>query len=250
MASNPYVNKVELADGTPVMDITDTTAEAEDVADGEVFYTAAGARSVGTLKTGNTRIFYGTCSTPSGTRDKVVTIPGYDEYKEGDVVVVAFDYSQTYAGTPRININGLGVKPIIRGGSNLGYQYMWAAGEAVQLLYDGSDFRDVRSGLASTSIYGRTRYENSAVSTATNRSLVPAALNAVCEDMISDAAPYSATSTYAVGDRRRHDTRVYECIIAIETAEDWNSAHWRVLPALQTQIDSVWGMTVSELLAL
>lgn len=49
MANNPYVNKVELADGTTVMDITDTTAEAGDVIQGETFYTASGARSTGTL---------------------------------------------------------------------------------------------------------------------------------------------------------------------------------------------------------
>ena len=52
MASNPYVNKVELADGTTLIDISDTTAQAKDVLQGEVFYTASGARSVGTALTG------------------------------------------------------------------------------------------------------------------------------------------------------------------------------------------------------
>lgn len=42
------VNKVELADGTSLIDITDTTAEAGDVISGKVFYTAAGVRTVGT----------------------------------------------------------------------------------------------------------------------------------------------------------------------------------------------------------
>lgn len=42
------VNKVDLADGTTLIDITDTTAEAADVAAGKVFYTAAGVRAVGT----------------------------------------------------------------------------------------------------------------------------------------------------------------------------------------------------------
>lgn len=41
-------NKVELADGTTVMDITDTTATESDVAAGEVFYKADGTRSTGT----------------------------------------------------------------------------------------------------------------------------------------------------------------------------------------------------------
>ena len=47
MATNPYVNKVEYGN-TTVMDITDTTAEAGDVASGKVFYAKSGARSVGT----------------------------------------------------------------------------------------------------------------------------------------------------------------------------------------------------------
>lgn len=46
MASNPYVNKVEFGNRT-VMDISDTTAEEADVADGEVFYKGTGERAVG-----------------------------------------------------------------------------------------------------------------------------------------------------------------------------------------------------------
>ena len=47
MANNEHVNKVMFGDET-VMDITDTTATASDVASGAVFYAANGARSVGT----------------------------------------------------------------------------------------------------------------------------------------------------------------------------------------------------------
>lgn len=41
-------NKVQTTDGTVIMDISDTTAEAADVAAGEVFYNRSGDRSVGT----------------------------------------------------------------------------------------------------------------------------------------------------------------------------------------------------------
>lgn len=47
MASNPYVNKVKYGDQT-VMDISDTTAQESDVAEGEVFYKGNGQRAVGT----------------------------------------------------------------------------------------------------------------------------------------------------------------------------------------------------------
>lgn len=44
------VNKVELADGSSLIDITDSTVEAADVAEGKIFYNAAGVRTVGTAK--------------------------------------------------------------------------------------------------------------------------------------------------------------------------------------------------------
>lgn len=49
MANNPYVNRVETADGSTLMDITDTTAQAGDVSNGMVFYSASGARTTGTM---------------------------------------------------------------------------------------------------------------------------------------------------------------------------------------------------------
>jgi len=55
------VNKVEFG-GQTVMDITDTTADAADVIEGEVFYTKSGARSVGTL-TDATQSAHGLMST-------------------------------------------------------------------------------------------------------------------------------------------------------------------------------------------
>ena len=48
MASNPYVNKVQLADGTSIMDISDTTAIASDVLNSKYFYTASGQKVRGT----------------------------------------------------------------------------------------------------------------------------------------------------------------------------------------------------------
>lgn len=51
MADNPYVNKVIYGSST-LMDITDTTADDADVAEGKVYYKASGLRSVGTASGG------------------------------------------------------------------------------------------------------------------------------------------------------------------------------------------------------
>ena len=46
--ANTYVNKVQLADGTSLIDISDTTATAADVLNSKYFYTASGQKVQGT----------------------------------------------------------------------------------------------------------------------------------------------------------------------------------------------------------
>lgn len=48
MANNQYVNRVDYGNDT-LMDISDTTAEAGDVIEGQTFYTRSGAPATGTL---------------------------------------------------------------------------------------------------------------------------------------------------------------------------------------------------------
>ena len=52
MANNPYVNKVQKADGTIILDISDSTAVASDVAQGKYFYLATGEKAQGTATGG------------------------------------------------------------------------------------------------------------------------------------------------------------------------------------------------------
>lgn len=68
MAENENVNKVVYGNQT-LIDITDTTADDESVADGEVFYKASGARSTGTMQYVKTITFNGTTKSPDGNKD-------------------------------------------------------------------------------------------------------------------------------------------------------------------------------------
>lgn len=53
MANNPYVNKVQLADGTSLIDISADTVTAADVSVGVTFHLGSGATGTGTLPNGN-----------------------------------------------------------------------------------------------------------------------------------------------------------------------------------------------------
>lgn len=251
MASNPYVNKVELADGTTVMDITDTDAQAGDVAKGAVFYAADGARTVGTLETGNTRVWYGTCDTAEGTQAKVATVAGLTEYKAGDLFVITFSKYQNYNGTPTLNINSLGAKNIRRITGTNAARYEWSGGESLVLLYNGTYFLICNGGFATTSLYGRTRLETtSGTSTSTNRAMTPNSLNLAIQGLVTAVPVYSASETYAVGDKVRYGANQWVCKTAIATAEAWDADHWEQLPTLQAQMDGLFDMTVSEIKAM
>ena len=57
MANNPYVNKVQLADGTTLIDISSDTVTASDVSVGVTFHLKSGATGTGTLANGDTATY-------------------------------------------------------------------------------------------------------------------------------------------------------------------------------------------------
>lgn len=121
MANNQYVNRVDYG-GDTLIDITDTTAETGDVADGEVFYAKSGARSTGTGKyasapvaNGNANatnaILYGAVDSTSTATAYTATVAGLDQLVDGTCVMLRNGVVTSAAGFT-INVNGLGAKPV------------------------------------------------------------------------------------------------------------------------------------------
>ena len=208
MANNPYVNKVELADGTTLMDISSDTVTAGNMIQGTTAHDRSGAAIVGTYdptsiiddtagdgdtdKTwsadklvdefaandpGNTHVWVGTCDTAAATQDKAVTISGVTQYTTGDIFVITFTYAQNYDGCPRLNVNGLGAMSIKRWVGSDAELYQWRAGETLIMVYNASTMLAVNQGIAMTTSYGLTKLLESSISTSTFLALTPSALN-------------------------------------------------------------------------
>ena len=182
--------------------------------------------------------YFGTCATAAATRAKVVECEGFT-LEEGATISIYFTYAQTYNGYPYLNVNDTGNVAVVYKGGSAGIRYMWSAGEIIDFTYHNEYWVCHGRALATTTYYGITKLSNSAISTSTSLALTPAVVNALAENMITGYDAYSASKTYAVGDRVRYSSYAYECITAIPTAEAWTSEHWKALDPLQTQIDAL-----------
>lgn len=151
MADNPYINKVVFGDDT-LIDLTDATATAADIAQGVTAYGASGALLTGTATGGGGRCaFYGTSSTAAGTAAKVVTCEGFT-LTAGNFIAVFFTVGST-AATPTLNVNSTGAVAIRVGGiapSGTTNVLKWSSGTVLYFVYDGTYFRYLGSMAAGT----------------------------------------------------------------------------------------------------
>lgn len=185
------------------------------------------------------KIFYGTSATGASTAAKVVVC---EEFTEADLVagtrlVVYFTNGNTYNGQATLNVNSTGAKNIYYNGTTTNARYMWVTEESVEFIYNGEQWATINGGLASTTYYGVTKLATTAGSDSQVYALTPRALFYFANYSI--APYYSASSTYAVGDKVRNSYYIYECITAIETPEAWTAAHWQQIDTLQEQIDAI-----------
>lgn len=129
------VNQVVI-NGETVVDLTDTTAEADKVLDGEVFYTASGSRAVGTYVDKDT-IPSAQCETAAGTAAKTATITNYT-LTANTYLHFNIRYANTASSALTMNVNGKGAKPIyINGTASSSSNKTLPAGSYIA-YYDGS----------------------------------------------------------------------------------------------------------------
>ena len=84
------------------------------------------------------RLWYGTCSSASGTTDKTVTCPGFI-LKTGETIAVKFTNTNTVAA-PTLNVNSTGAKTIKTKTKTSTLRGAWSAGSVVLFTYDGTDW--------------------------------------------------------------------------------------------------------------
>ena len=139
---------------------------------------------------GATNAWYATCSTDAGVGAKTaVSATGDFSLATGSMVRVLFSKANI-ASNPTLSVDGSTAKNIRPVSTASGMDYMWKAGEVVDLVYDGSNFVMTKGGKADTSFYGITKLSNSTNSSATD---VAATSKAVKD--VKDAIPAASSAT-------------------------------------------------------
>ena len=109
---------------------------------------------------GNSKIWYGTSDTTATTQTKDVTCSGFT-LETGATLIVAFSTAQNYNGQPYLNVNSTGAIPVQYRTGVAGVRYMWANGDVIQFIYNGSAWVCQGRGTASATYYGITKLSDS-----------------------------------------------------------------------------------------
>lgn len=117
---------------------------------------------------------YGTCGEAASTVAKTVALAGF-ALAAGARVAVKFTNANT-AASPTLNVNGTGAKGIVKYGTTASMENMWAAGELVEFIYDGTNWVMENGGIATTTVYGRTKLNTAVDSNSTTEAATPSAV--------------------------------------------------------------------------
>ena len=169
------------------------------------------------------RIWYATCSTASGTGAKTATTTTGDfVLATGSMVRILFTTSNTVAN-PTISIDGSAAKAIRPISSASGMANKIAAGEVIDLAYDGSNFVMTKGNAATTSFYGITKLNSATNSTSTTEAATPSAVKDVADAKVDKAGdtitgPMILNDAAAYFKKKMRDTSHYTSVIEFENA--------------------------------
>lgn len=129
-------NKIELADGTVLIDLTEDTVNSSSMLRGITAHDASGETITGTMA----KIYYGTCDTAASSASKIVSCSDFDILASGCIILVNFTYANG-ASNPTLNVNSTGAKPILIAGNTApssNSDGSWIAGTIRSFRYNGA----------------------------------------------------------------------------------------------------------------
>lgn len=130
--------------------------------------------------------FFGTSLTQGLTAAKTATVDGDFSLSTGVVALIKFAYVSA-ATSPTLNVNSTGAKPILRLDGTADVAYMWAQGEVVPLIYDGTSWLIIAGGKATTGTYGMAKLISGTDSASETEAATPKAVS----DALAAAKAYA-----------------------------------------------------------
>ena len=147
MATNPYNNKVQLADGTVLIDLTSDTVTAADILSGVTAHDATGASITGSLSAMTLAEIYAAVQAGWGKTAYLEMVPYVYDYKKGYIDSGTWKYqdpTNTYVDVYRVKANNT---------------YFLALGETVgtrfRAMFTTTDITTVTTDVVGTSIINK-----------------------------------------------------------------------------------------------
>lgn len=123
---------------------------------------------------GDSGTYYALCASAASSVVKEITIPNFT-LVSGVRVVIAFVYAHT-ASSMGLSINGGDAVGVAAYGSIYPAAGLWRAGEAMEFVYNGSNWIICKGGIASATYYGMTKLSSSISDTSTTTAATPSAV--------------------------------------------------------------------------
>lgn len=167
---------------------------------------AIGVNSSGTVSIGqtDTSIYYAESSTSAATTAKVATTVGSNTFRleAGNIVFVKFSNANT-ASSGTLNVDSTGAVTIFGLAA-----YDWASGEVIGFVYDGTVYRMIDNGKATTTYYGVTKLSSATNSTSTSLAATPSAVKSAYDLANTANTTANSKSTVSVSQTLSSGTEV------------------------------------------